>query len=322
MTDLWPEGIPRGCEELYSVWPDGVPRGYTELFKKYGPFIASEVRRRNVVATNFEDLYQTVCERLVAAQVLPKFVRRVNGTIADVDLPPTITAEEICGRLFQNITFPAWRSKMWSYHKVFLIDLKGVVPQEGKTHGTIKRGKAVVSWVSWMPTPVSGGYGSPRAIYNTSDVLPIVECDYFRAPLGRTDGGFSSAAWPKRKIQPHHFMGYLARCVHHAWYNFCRTVKRKHKDRTGDSFPQFRSPDGDFDANWEDGLEDTETTTADIELAIDYRSVIETRVAMTEQQKGEITHLLKAGHSIIEAVRMCSSLAPDQKRVLLSVASG
>lgn len=315
MTEQWPEGIPRGCEELFSVWPEGVPRGYTELFTKYGPFIASEVRRRNIVAGNFDDLYQTVCERLVAAQVLPKFVHRVINS-KDDELPETITAEEICGQLFKRISFGAWRSKMWSYHKVFKQDLKGKVPQKGKTHGTIQRGKAVVSWVSWMPTPVSGGYGSPKAVYKTSDVLEIVDFGYFR------DLGFDTMAWPKRKIQPHHFMGYLARAIHNAWYNFCRTVKRKHKDRTGDSFPQFRNPDGEFDTNWEDALPDTETSVVDVEMAIDYRQVIEGRLAMTEQQKGEIGHLLKGGHTIVEAVRMCNSLAPDQKRVLLSIAAG
>jgi hypothetical protein len=304
-----PEGLPH---------VEGVPHDYEEMFEKYGPFIANEVRRKNIVANNFDDLYQTVCERLIAARVLPKFIARVMSS-SDEELPDTITAEEICSRLFK-ISFGAWRSKQWSYHKVFVGDLDGVVPVKGKTHGTITRKGAVISWVSWMPSPLTHdaegkklpGYGSPKAVYKTSDVLEIPALGYFR------NMQFDTTAWPKRKVQPHHFMGYLARCVHNAWFNFCRTIRRKHRDRTGDCFAQFKTPEGEFDGNWMDGLPDTETCPEDIENAIDYRHIIDEKCKMTDVQRGEITHLLK-NHSIVEAVKM-SSLAPDQKKVLLQYA--
>jgi len=305
---------------MIDRWPDGVPRGYEALFDKFGPFIANEVRRKNIVSNNFDDLYQTVCERLIAAHVLEKFVQRVNGS-SDEELPPTITATEVCTLL--GITFGAWRSKQWSYHKVFVGDLGRVSPDKSKTHGTIVRRGATVSWVSWMPTPIATdaegkklpGYGSPKAVYKTSDVLEVPALGYFRSKK-TGEGSFDSSAWPRRKIQPHHFMGYLARCIHNAWYNFCRTIRRKHRDRTGDCYAQFKTPDGDFNESWEDSLPDTETCPEDVENAIDYRTIVDT-TQMSEAQKGEIGHLLKS-HTIQEAVRM-SSLSAEQKKTLLSI---
>jgi hypothetical protein len=299
---------------MIDRWPDGVPRGYEALFDKYGPFIANEVRRKNIVSNNFDDLYQTVCERLIAARVLEKFVQRVNGS-SDEELPPEITATEVCTLL--GITFSAWRSKQWSYHKVFLGDLDGVSPDESKTHGTITRRGATVSWVSWMPAPISGGYGSPKAVYKTSDVLEVPALGYFRNKK-TGEGTFDSTAWPRRKIQPHHFMGYLARCIHNAWYNFCRTIRRKHRDRTGDCYAQFKTPDGDFNESWEDSLPDTETCPEDVENAIDYRQIVDGACQMTTEQKGEIGHLLKS-YTITEAVKKSSSLSAEQKKTLLSM---
>lgn len=297
-------------DEHCDRWPEGVPHDYTEFFEKYGPYIAGEVRRKNIVANNFDDLYQTVCERIVANQVLPKFVARVRAS-TDEELPPEMTGADAC-KLF-GITFGAWRSKLWSYHKVFVSDLNGMVPVEGKTHGTIVRPSgAVVSWVAWMPTPVRGGYGSPNAVYRTSDVLEVPACGYF--PKMK----FDCAAWPRRKVQPHHLMGYISTAIHHIWYNFCRTERRKHRDRTGDCFAQFRNPDGEYVSNWEDTQIANETVVEDVELAIDYRTIVDRSCKMSEEQKGEISYLLKT-HTITEAVKM-SSLTAEQKRVLLSIA--
>jgi DNA-directed RNA polymerase specialized sigma24 family protein len=291
---------------------EGIPRNYEELFAKYGPFIANETRRLNVVPGNFDDLYQTICERLIHAKALEKFETRIRKS-SDEELPETMSAEEACKLL--GITFSAWRSKQWSFHKVFVADLGGKVPVDGKTHGTITRSSgAVVSWVAWMPTPISGGYGSPKAVYKTSDVLDVPACGYF-AKKGQ-EGTFSTARWPVRKILPHHFMGYLARAIRNNWYNFCRTIRRKHRDRTGDCFPQFKTPDGDFNDSWEDTLPDTSTCPEDVENAIDYKTLVDDTAKMTDAQKGEIGHLLKS-HSIVEAITL-SSLSAQQKQVLLS----
>lgn len=298
--------------------PEGVPRTYEVFFEKFGPFIANEVRRKNIVANNFDDLYQTVCERLVAARCIEKFVARVQSS-SDDELPETMLAEEAC--VYLGISFGAWRSKLWSFHKVFVEDLGGKVPVKGKTHGTITRRGKAISWNAWMPSPVEKddngkdlpGYGSPKAVYKTSDVLSV-PCDYFRGGLKH-----DTTAWPRRKILPHHFMGYVARCIHNIWYNFCRTIRRKHRDRTGDCFPQFKTPDGDFNDSWEDTLPDTDVCPQDVEDAIDYRNIIDGKCKMTDAQKGEIGHLLK-NHSIVEAVKLAASLAPEQKQVLLAIA--
>jgi hypothetical protein len=293
---------------------DGIPHNYDELFDRSGRYpgiIANEIRRKNVVAGNFEDHYQSVCEKICAARVLEKFAARVLSC-SDDDLPATMTGADAC-KLF-GIKFPAWRSKMWSFHKVFKEDLGGQVPVEGKTHGTITRASgAVVSWIAWMPTPISGSYSSPKAVYNTSDVL---ECPD-RAPFkGMT---FDTSAWPKRQVQPHHFVSYLLRAVNNHFSNACRTIMRRHKDRPGDHFSQFKSPDGEFNPNWEDGLPDPMNSAASIEASCDLNTAIDAAVKMTVDQKGEISGFLATGHTIIEAVKM-SSLAPEQKKVLLTIA--
>lgn len=429
-------------------WPEGVPRTFDEMFRKYAPCIANEIRRHNVVAAHYEDHYQSVCEKLMAAQVLTRFVARVNKTAKDDELPPEMTATEVCD-LF-GITFGAWRSKMWSYHKVFVRDMRRKIPSEvsetervftyapkgatakgimteagftvlkgstalknlhpnltpgfhamkksliasgtlvasggllkftadvlfespsgaagvvygnnangrvlwktadgtalkdvapkaptknriftapeGQTHGTINRRGKDISWVSWMPTPVKGGYGSPKAVYKTSDVLEIPERGYFRTMT------FDTAAWPRKKVQPHHFQAYLLQAVRNHFSNACRTIMRRHKDRPGDCFPQFKGADGEYNTSWEDSLPDQAATNAfaHVEAAHDLKRSIapaavnspslglDSRCQMTLEQRGEISELLET-HTIIEVVRMSAKLTRDQKQLLLGIAEG
>jgi hypothetical protein len=217
-----------------------------------------------------------------------------------------MSAEDVCA-LF-GITFGAWRSKLWSFHKVFREVLGGKEPVKGKTHGTIVNANGKdVSWVSWMPTPISGGYGSPKAVYKTSDVLEVPSLGYFR------NMKFDSAAWPKRKVQPHHFQAYLVTAVRNHFLNACRTIMRRHQDRTGDNFSQFRTPDGGYDVNWADHLADPMAGADAIETTVELHDQLDRVV--TEAERGEISALLK-NYSIIEAVKL-SSLPDKKKQVLL-----
>jgi hypothetical protein len=292
-------------------WPDGIPRDYEEMIRKYGALIANEIRRKNVVAAHFEDHYQSVCEKLVAARVLENFVARVQSC-SDDDLPATMTGEEAC-RLY-GIGFGAWRSAEWSYQRVFLQLMSGKAP-DGANAGMFTKpdGKGAY-WRRWMPTPIEGGYSSPCAVYRTSEVLEVNDPARVTPIRGMK---FTTASWPRRTVQPHHFVSYMLRAVHNHFSNACRTIMRRQKDRPGDFFSQYKTPDGEFDRNWEDGLPDQMNTAASIEASVDLTQAFETACRMTEAQRGEIGALLKS-HSIVEAVRM-SSLGPDQKRKLLSI---
>ena len=427
---------------------EGIPCNFEEMFRKYGPLIANEIRRHNVVAAHFEDHYQSVCEKLIAAQVITKFKERVLTSVDD-DKPRTMTAKDACALL--KTSFPAFRAKLVAYHEVFKGTLKGKIPAkitvsspidaellftysvkgavaqgvscgddgfkvlkgstavegfapnltpgyiakkkslvtsgiltkvggllvfgedvlfnspsaaagvvygnnangrelfktEGGTslkeveagavpmavtpnQGVIKHNGKDLAWASEMPTPIEGHYTSPKAVYLTSDVLDIPHGDYF----GKNT--FDIKAWPPRKVQPHHFQAYLLRAVRNHFSNACRTIMRRHKDRPGDCFPQFKSPDGEYNTNWEDALPDPSAQSAfraveashDLENAfdqspdsMDHYVPLDRACVMTSEQKGEISELLKS-HTIIEAVRMSSSLTTDQKKTLLSIAEG
>jgi hypothetical protein len=284
------------------------------MFAKYGGVIANEIRRKNVVAGNFQDHYQDNCEKLIAARVLERFAERVYGSTDDPP-PDEMTSEDVCKLL--GIKIGAWRSRQWSFHKVFLGDLKGMVPvgSEGKTHGTITRNGKCVSWCVWMPSPIegSGGYASDKARFKTSDVIEIPHRGegYFRHM------NFDHTAWPPRSVQPHHFQAYLVRAVRNHFMNACRTIMRRHKDRTADHFAQLRSPDGAYNPNWEDAQPDTraaseKSITAGIELRERLNKLV------TQSERDEITDLLRQmkNQSIVEAVR-ASSLATEKKQILL-----
>lgn len=317
-TDRLPRGFPRTDEELFKRygtlalnWPEGVPRSEEELFKKYGALIANEIRRKNVVAGHFEDHYQAVCEKIISARVLERFVERVLSC-SDEELPKSMTGEDVC-QLF-GITFGAWRSAQWSYQKVFVKDMDGKGPK-GQTSGMFYKanGKGLY-WRSWMPTPETGSYSSPKAVYRTSDIL---ECNDEARVTPFKGMKFDTRSWPRRRVEPHHFVSYLLRAVHNHFFNACRTIMRRHKDRPGDCFSQFKNPEGEYDGNWVDGLPDPLNTAASIEATADLNSAIDKACKMTDAQRGEIGELLKQ-YTITEAVKM-SSLDADQKQVLLRI---
>lgn len=55
-------------------WPEGVPRNNDELVRNWGDFVLRRLKAFNKVQRNLEDLAQDVWMRLIAAQILEKFV--------------------------------------------------------------------------------------------------------------------------------------------------------------------------------------------------------------------------------------------------------
>ena len=110
-----------------------------------------------------------------------------------------------------------------------------------------------------------------------------------------------------------HFTGYLARAIHNIFKNYCRTVDRKHKERTGDCFPEFRPIPGD-PKKWEDRLVAEEVCMEDqIELL---------RLAHHVQKiipgcEVEVFDLIDEGCSLREAILKLHGLTNARKRVVL-----
>jgi hypothetical protein len=270
-------------------WPGGVPRNYQEMFELYGTHIQNEIKKKNKVLTNFADHYQGVCEKLIAAQVLERYVKRV-AECSDDPLPDTISGLD-ASRLL-SISFGAWRSRQWSYHKVFCKDMKGRLPAgyEGiqYAHGTIIRNGKAISWVSKMPSPieidpvtgekilVSRGYGREETLYETSDVLEV-PLDYFRGAKRNL------MAWPARSVQPHQFLAYLLMAVRNHFWNGCRTIMRRAQDRPADCFGVFKTPEGTYDENWTENLSDDRHWADRLEAAIDLRNLDSSKLTPEKQ---------------------------------------
>lgn len=70
-------------------WPEGVPRDFNQFFREYGSFIDKQVMKYNKITRNFEDLAQEIRMRLVASDLLNKFVKRAAKT-----MPETLEAKD------------------------------------------------------------------------------------------------------------------------------------------------------------------------------------------------------------------------------------
>ncbi len=89
-TDWSPETPKVLIEEAAEHrWPEGVPRDFNQFFRDYGTFIDKQVMKYNKVTRNFEDLAQEIRMRLVASDLLNKFVKRAAKT-----MPETLEAKD------------------------------------------------------------------------------------------------------------------------------------------------------------------------------------------------------------------------------------
>lgn len=172
-------------------WPEGVPENYDELFRDYGDFVAKRVERYNKVDRNFEDLLQDIWARLIASQVLEKYVERASQT-----LPPTLMAREACAYL--GLTFEAFVK--------------------------IQQHKRVPSWLP-TPTPINGvDPSSDQAVYRQSEILDLDEhlddLKFAKRTEERTMVFVGAQG----------FRAYLTQAIHNHFANWCRTRSRKYKD--------------------------------------------------------------------------------------------
>ena len=300
--------------ESQSHWPSGVPQNNDEMIRVYGKVIMAEIYRRNVVKGNAADHYQEVVLKLVSSKVLEKFVARVLSTTYE-EKPETMTTTEVCTLL--GITFSAWRSRQRDYLKNFVERLSGKLPEDrtNDDKGTLYvagHGKPLY-WVSWMPQPIEGSAYSPNSVYKTSDILDVHERPYFKKATFQVD------AWPKRSVEPHHFQAYLLHAVRNHFYNACRTIHRKHKDRPGDCFSNFNNADGEYNTSWEDSLQD-ETATESIEDSAVFHEKLGKLQAFTktisEERREEIFDLLQKNYSIREIVKKVNLTPANQRRLL------
>ena len=302
---------------LLSRWPLGVPKDYNEMIKTYGNVIMSEIYRRNIVKGNAEDHFQEVVLKLVSSRVLEKFVQRVLSTDHE-EKPETMTAEEACVLL--GITFGSWRHAQYQYIKNFVERLSGKLPDDrtNDDKGTLYVagcGKPLY-WVSWMPQPISGSAYSLNSVYKTSEVLDLHEKPYF------SNAALNINAWPKRSVEPHHFQAYLLRAVRNHFFNTCRTIIRKHKDRPGDCFgSNFNDLNGEYNENWADSIPDahaTDSIEASTLLSEKLDMLHDITSQMPETHRGEVLDLLSKNHSIREIVKMVT-LSPANERRLLKL---
>ena len=300
--------------ETQGRWPSGVPQNNDEMIKTYGKVIMAEIYRRNVVKGNAADHFQEVVLKLISAKVLEKFVARVLSTTYE-DKPETMTTAEVCTLL--GITFSAWRHHQYRYLKNFVERLSGQLP-EGRTSddkGTFYVDGKPFYWVAWMPQPISGSAYTEQAIYKTSDVFDVHERPYFKKATFQVD------AWPKRSVEPHHFQAYLLHAVRNHFYNACRTIHRKHKDRPGDCFSNFNNADGEYNTAWEEGLKDDTATESIESSAVFHEKLAKVQAFMgtlSEERRDEILDLLEKNHSIREIVKKVN-LTPANQRQLLKI---
>ncbi len=114
-----------------------IPQDYDELFEVWGKEIAQQLKRLNRFPANFEDIYQTICMRLVEADVIGKFHAKITRT-----RPETLTTEEVVDHF--GTTVSAW-----------------VAAQEAYQGG---------DGFDWMPSPVAGDALSVDALWATDDI--------------------------------------------------------------------------------------------------------------------------------------------------------
>lgn len=92
------------------VWPEEIPQDYKALFSgTWMAYISREVRRRNKVIHDFEDVLASVCEKLFAAKVLDKFVAK-----AATRQPAVLTAKQSCAYL--GVSWGSWFALQNAFH--------------------------------------------------------------------------------------------------------------------------------------------------------------------------------------------------------------
>ena len=241
---------------LGVAWPDGIPRNNNELYIQYQGFVAAALRKHNKVGRNFEELHAYIWKRLIEKDVIRLYLQSVEEK-----LPRQLTADQACA--FLGVSFDQWKVKMWRFHtgvpiyskfepkRIIGRRIRGWMPTpinaDEFTAECQKRNEALVA-AGKEPQPVTNGHRSRKAIFQTEDIVKLLEMmDEDEAPFAK-QGAIQP---PQVKATKAHFQAYLSKSVFSDFANWCRTYARKwSQDR-----PMYhREGDDNDDANWQDKL--------------------------------------------------------------------
>lgn len=267
-----------------------IPVTYDELIRDYGPFIVSELKKRNKLVTNFEDVYQDICLKLIEARVIQTFHDR------DQVPPETLTGQEAAD--FLGVRFHAFATRLVGYH-----------------HGHNRPGKGLVREKTPMPLPLTGKMGSVDATYRVSDIVDMLDLKW------RHQGLVRSLQTLTAEPTPYQFLNYLGVAIRNHFNNWCRTRRRRWQDRTGDAVGggdqvRFYTADGGYNDRWEETLKDD--AHRHIESHVEFQQTLDRMATkgVNEAVQHEIVNLLADGFSIQTALEK-SSLNPVRQRVVL-----
>lgn len=232
-----------------------VPRTYAELQELYGPHIRKLLVRSNRVESNFDDLHSYVWVKILEARLLDRFKDHIAR-----QTPKVLTAIEACDLL--GVSWQQWVEAVEAHHT----------------------GKSPV----WMPTPVNEAefrlqgiswFAAKNASFAYDDVVQLtfgeridgkVHWPFDRWGQDVREGVILGASrpeghlkTPKVRATKSQFKNYLSTAVLNHYANFCRTLKRRHKER-----PQTpRGFEGDS-TPWEDSLEERKQAPMETKVAL------------------------------------------------------
>lgn len=293
-----------------------VPRTYTELQQQYGQYIYKLLGRFNKIERNFEDLHNTIWLKLMEA----KFLERFDEHIAK-QVPKVLNALGACDLL--GISWQQWRAAMHTYHK----GLPALRDEDGDVIER-KRGR-------WMPTPINveefrakgvEGYASKSALFSFLDVIQLTLEEringVIRRPfrvMGRMidhEGNVVAETRPEGdikipdvKVTTAQFRNYLSIAVLNHYANFCRTVKRRHKER-----PHTPSAHQEDTVSWESTIQDPKAVKADTVLELEEaRAILQKTIeecmdgtptcAPLGELGAEVLRRLQEGQSLVQAFK-------------------
>ncbi len=255
-----------------GLWPEIVPRDYNALHAQWAAFVLYFVRKYNKVDSDPRDLINHIWMRLIESDVLVKYVEA-----ALAEPPATMTGKEACA--FLGLNWHQWRFYFWRGTKGY-IDAKGV-------RHVLPR---------YIPTPINEkGCYSKKAVFRTEDIVKMLHsiedtgCFHKRGAVTVT-----KPAYAKK-----HFAGYLQRCIHHAFVNWCRTRTRRYQEHLGeDKSPA--SSDQTVREHWSNRLADEESFSVEENAAVLHFA--DQLKKVVPEHADELFGLLQQGYTLPEAV--------------------
>lgn len=191
------------------VWPEGIPCNFDGLVRDFGSYIEQQVAKYNKEGWEEQlvDLRQHIWEKLIASDLLNKFVIRANTT-----LPPLMTG--IQARKFLGITGKQWGYWMW----------KASFPDawRGKHTSAVRRKPQRRFRQSFLPKPIKGKPNSDSALFRGVDIKALHESGAIKKRHFKSE---------RPPVSGRGFKSYLQRAVRNHWSNWCRSHNRRHKER-------------------------------------------------------------------------------------------